>query len=125
MNEGQFLTYIAPRKVRIWSRFLVFGIFFVGMLGYFAYQAQDLVVGPKLEVIAPGDGVLVETESVRGEGISEPGVELTVNGAKVYSAQDGHFSQELLLARGLHVLEIMARDRFGNEKKVTRQIVVK
>ncbi len=125
MNEGQFLTYIAPRKVRIWSRFLVFGIFFVGMLGYFAYQARDLVMGPELEVTTPSDGVLVETESVVVSGVSEPGVELTVNGAKVYSAQDGHFSQELLLARGLHSLEIMARDRFGNEKKVTRQIVVK
>ena len=116
--------YGSIRKLRTLSRFLVAGFLLLSMVGYFFYQAHDFILGPSLNLASPSDGEVLRNEDVFIKGKTDPGSSLTVNGANIYSDPVGNFSYELLLAKGLHVLEVVARDRFGKEKKIIRQIVV-
>lgn len=93
--------------------------------GYFLYQAKGFILSPHLDITSPEDGQTFSSTAVRVEGNTDAGVSVTVNGARVSSDGGGHFSQGLLLAPGIHVLEITAKDRFGKEKEITRQINVK
>lgn len=92
---------------------------------YFAYQARAWILAPEITVTSPADGATLLTPRVVVEGEAEETLELTINGLKAYSDETGHFSQELLLPPGIHRIEVTARDKFGKEQSVTRQIVVK
>lgn len=95
------------------------------LAGYFVYQARAWILEPHLLVTSPEDGATIFASRVVVEGEAGEALELTINGLKTYSDETGHFSQELLLAPGVHTIEIKAQDKFGKEQSITRQIVVK
>jgi len=114
-----------PGRNRFFAHLLVAGGVAIFVCGYFLYQAKGFILSPHLDVTSPQDGQTFSGAAVRVEGSTDVGVSVTVNGARVSSDGSGHFSQGLLLAPGIHVFEIIAKDRFGKEKGITRQINVK
>lgn len=113
------------KRIQLIFRSIITVVLLLLFGGYIVYQAQDWIVGPELVVLRPNDGETFTTSVVLVEGTSTRSIELTINGIKVYSDGAGNFSHELLLAEGIHTLEIVAKNRLGKEKKVTRQIVIK
>ena len=110
---------------RFLARVFLMGMVVLGMSGYFFYQAKGFILGPQLLVSRPQDGETFSNVPVHVEGEMSPNSYASVNGSRMYSDEAGHFSQDILLAPGIHILELVATDRFGKEKKVTRQIYVK
>ena len=88
------------------------------------YQVRDWLFLPPLEITSPIDGGSSEGPAVRIEGVSTPGVELTINGIKTYSDETGHFSTEFLLPDGIHTIQVIAKNRFGREQILKHTIVV-
>lgn len=113
------------RRARIFFRGGIMGLCGVIFLGYFFYQTRNLFLEPRLRVVAPIDGDTIQGSKVLISGIVGRGLELTINGARAYSGEEGDFSEELLLSSGVHTIEVKARDRFGKESEVIRHIVVK
>lgn len=120
-------TYISPpRRVRtrVVVRVVIAGILALFIVGYFFYQAKGFIFGPRLSVSTPKDGETFASGVVRIAGNATPDAAVSVNGARVDSDGKGEFSEELILAPGVHELHIMAADRFGKNKEETRQINV-
>lgn len=92
--------------------------------GYFLYQVHGVVVGPSLEVRSPAGGATFSNGEVLVEGVITAGAELTVNGVKTFTDASGNFTEKFLFARGVYVLEIVVKDRFGKEVRVERQVYV-
>ena len=109
---------------RFFVRILIVSLVVLFLGGYFFYQAKGFIMGPRLEVVSPHDGQTLVGASVRVEGNTTPGSAVTINGARIDSDGAGHFSDDLLLAPGIHVLQITAKDRFGKVREVIRQISV-
>ena len=116
---------LGTHKMRVIIHIIAASAITLSVGGYFFYQAKGFIMGPKLEVTSPTDGQTFSSASVKVEGGATPGAQLTINGMKVYSDGTGRFSEDLLLARGIHVLQIVAKDRFGKEREIARQINVK
>ena len=120
--------YLQETKRRIrWRRWA--GAFSIGgivlVLGfYFGYQLRDWIMLPTVRVDQPGDGATVRGPEVVVEGETTPGVRLTVNGAPAYNEENGRFHTELLLPAGLHMIRVVAENRFGRTRSLDRQVVV-
>jgi hypothetical protein len=113
------------RQVRSIFQIIVGSTLVVLFGGYLFYQTYDWILGPELIVSSPTDGQTFAESAVHISGNAIRTHELTVNGIKIYADQSGNFSEELLLAPGIHTLEIIATNRLGKEQRVARQIVVK
>ncbi len=75
----------------------------------------------QLEIISPLDNAGVEAEAVRVTGTTS-GITVGINGLPVVVAEDGSFQRDLLLQRGVNLVEVVASDAAGRSR--SQQIVV-
>lgn len=87
---------------------------------YLAFQYFSQVLGPELQVTVPQNEAVIQGKVVDIKGKTDPDAQVYVNGGKVEVSQSGHFSSRLTLIEEVTTIEIVARDKFGKEKKVTR-----
>ena len=99
---------------------------FLGILftGYFLFQANDFIFGPELSLFSPKEGETVWGDVVVS-GKTDPRTTLTINGYETYSDEMGIFEENLPLGEGFHIIDVIVKNRFGTESRVTRSIVVK
>lgn len=109
-------------RTRIGVAGVICGVLVV--VAYFMYQARAWILLPELVVERPPDGAVTQGSVVVVEGIVSPDTRLTVNGVEAYSERTGRFHRELLLAAGLHSIEITAENKFGRKRVIERRIVV-
>lgn len=69
---------------------------------------------PSLSITGPAEGTTTQVASVTITGLTEPGVDLFVNGLGVPVAGDGTFGVQVALAEGPNTLRVTARDVAGN-----------
>ncbi len=80
------------------------------------YVPDDLP--PSILITAPSEGLVVEDPAVMVQGITEPGVVLTVGGIRASVEIDGTFAFPMPLRPGTNWLNITAEDSFGNAATV-------
>lgn len=88
-------------------------LFFLLLVGYGLFQTKNLILGPSIAIASPIDGAAVALNPVEVKGQADRIAFLSLNGEKIFTDQDGHFSQKLLLNRGYNIIKIEAEDRFG------------
>ncbi|MCD6413192.1 MAG: FecR domain-containing protein [Elusimicrobia bacterium] len=77
-------------------------------------------------VLYPPDGVAVYDEFVEVKGsVSKNIAKLYIDSTDTEIAEDGTFSQLIYLPMGPHEIEIIASDRIGNRRILTRKVVRK
>ena len=81
---------------------------------YVQYDA----VPPPIEISSPSDGSTTETQAVTVAGSTEPGADLTINGASALVASNGSFSLVITLVEGANVINVTATDESGNSATV-------
>ncbi|TSC78642.1 MAG: hypothetical protein G01um101429_710 [Parcubacteria group bacterium Gr01-1014_29] len=109
-------------RTRIGIAGVICGVLIVA--AYFIYQTRAWILLPELVVERPLDGAVTPGPVVIVEGIVSSNARLTVNGVEAYSGRTGRFHRELLLAAGLHSIEITAENKFGRKRIIERRIVV-
>lgn len=126
-NLGTYLFQKTTKNlmIRNWPPLVMVMLFFsILFVGYFLFQANDFIFGPKLSLFSPQDG-----ETVRGSvviaGKTDPRTTLTINGYETYSDEAGIFEESLPLRAGFHIIDVIVKNRFGKESRITRSIVVK
>ena|SRR3989338_6791588 len=95
-------------------------IFFILLAGYGFYRSQDLLLGVKIK------DVKMERESggvLEVAGNARNAVRLVLNGREISIDQSGNFSETLALLPGYNVMEITARDKFGNTDEKNYQLI--
>ncbi|MBC8465252.1 MAG: hypothetical protein H8D63_02685 [Parcubacteria group bacterium] len=100
-------------------------ILFVLTLGfYILYQSRDVIVGPTIELIFPENGAVLSEPYIVVYGRTENISFISLNDLPISVDEEGRFSETLLLAPGHNILELSARDRFGKETEVIREVFV-
>ena len=90
-------------------------LFFLILAGYSLFQARFLIFGPKIEIVAPRDGETSLNELVVMNGYAKNAAWITLNGKQIFTDEKGFWSEKLLINKGLSIMTIQARDRFGRE----------
>ena len=107
-------------KVDHLPRYGMFIVLALIVIGYSLFQARFLILGPRVSISYPGDGAVTETEIITLQGTAENVAWITLNGRQIYTNEEGAWSEELVLSKGLSVATVEARDKFGRqvEKRV-------
>ncbi len=106
-------------------RFWLTILFFVGLLGYGAYQARNVARGPQLQINEPENGLVAEDDLIHVRGNAANISRLYLNGRQIFSDNMGRFDEEVLLAYGYNVLEVRAEDQFGRETQKSISLILK
>jgi len=68
-----------------------------------------------LQVLAPQDGAVVNTQQITVSGSASPGAVVTVNDDILIVGPDGQFQDVVTLTEGLNLIEVVASNTSGSE----------
>lgn len=116
---------IRTRLLREWrSVALKAGIALIALLvvGYLGHQLYRMAKPPALLVDTPYGDMQTTTSTLEISGQTEQEVQVRVNGATVLTDPTGRFSTQVTLTRGLNIIEIEARKKYGKPTVVRRSV---
>lgn len=113
------------RKLLLTPKSFLISIAILIVVTFIAYQFSSFFVGPKLEILSPKEGQIVEKNITDVKGKTDPYASVTVNSEDVYIKLDGSFKKTLYLFEGKRQIVIMAKNRNGKETKKIVDVVVK
>lgn len=92
------------------------------VVGYILFQARFLVIGPQI-VLTQALPAVANERTVTLVGQTANITNLTLNGRTIYTDENGHFKESLVLENGYTIMMLRAHDRFGRERSVERTVV--
>lgn len=103
---------------------IVLASLFVGILaaGYVANQIRSVLAAPVLELTEPGGDVTVKGNALVIAGRAEIGADVTINDQIVLMDKNGQFNESLILSSGLNTIEVVAKNKFDRESRITRRV---
>ncbi|MBI4139099.1 helix-turn-helix domain-containing protein [Candidatus Uhrbacteria bacterium] len=90
--------------------------------GYVFWQAYLLQDPPPLRIFTPQDGAEFLHPRVSVQGETAPNALVTVNGARAVVSPDGQFRIEFDIPRGVSVISVEARRRYGSPVRQVRHV---
>lgn len=92
---------------------------------YLGSAVKKIVSPPSLFVEAPAENFITNDQIIDINGVAESESQIIINGESVLSDTSGRFSKKISLKKGLNVITVIAKKKYGRENIVTRQILVK
>jgi hypothetical protein len=83
------------------------------IFGYGLYRSWDLISGPTIKLDSPTNGATVKNEFTVIRGRATRIANLSLNGRKIFTDEQGHFRESLLLFPGYNIISLEAWDKFG------------
>lgn len=109
------------RLLKIWIVIVIAA----GFLGYAAFQAEALYLGPRLTIDSPISGLSTSTSLVTIIGSASNISYLSLNGEKIFTDEQGDFRERILLSYGYNIVTLSAIDRFGRTVTKSLQLIYK
>lgn len=109
----------------IFAKLGVILIFILIFTIYTFIKAENFLLGPTIIIETPENGQVFSASNVAIQGWAKNISLLYLNGRQIFTDKDGSFKESLLLARGYDIIELRAKDKFGRETKVQREVVLK
>lgn len=125
--SGRPVNFIEGRRLMVTPARIKSGliaVIFLAIVGYFAFSVDSILKPPALTVYSPHDDQVFPTSRVVLEGVTEPEVELEINGEPVAIDQDGSFKDVLNLPPGVSNLRLSAKKKHSRENQVFLKVVV-
>lgn len=95
------------------------------VFGYGYFRAKNFLRGPVVEITTPKNGQLLASALVSVGGISKNISFLNLNGRKIFTDENGNWSEKVLASPGINIIEVSAKDRFGRDTKKTIKVILK
>jgi hypothetical protein len=95
------------------------------LLTYAGFKAKNLFLGPRLEVLSPIDGQVLDQSLVEITGTAKNISFLKLNDNKIFTDEEGRFKEKLLLSYGYNIISVEADDRFGRVVKKNIRLIYK
>ena len=96
----------------------------LALVGYGAFEARRLVMGPVIVIHTPIDGSATSSSAVAVSGTAENIAFLTINGRPVFTDEEGHFFERVSAPPGYTVFTASGKDRFGRESSKQVHITI-
>lgn len=97
---------------------------FLAVVGYFAYSIHSILKPPSMTLYSPQNDQVFQNGRVVLEGLTEPEVDLQINGESVPIDQDGSFKDVLNLPPGVSNLRLSAKKKHSRENVILLKVVV-
>lgn len=120
IKRSPFLA-LSPRMLKI--GFIILGV--IAFFVYLGWEISGFSAAPSITIISPQDNKKINTDFVVLVGKTDKGAEVYVNGQKVVIDPEGNFREQLVLSEGLNILEILAKNKLGRERRIERKILVR
>ena len=111
--------------MRVSHKKLFIAIIGVLILLYGLWQSRDYLRGPGVYLESPKEGEVFEESLLKVRGQARYVAKFTLNGRAILIDEEGNFKEEILLAPGINEIEIYAEDKFGQQKRIRRTILLK
>lgn len=118
LSRHQFIAF--PRLIRN----LILSILFLACVLYLATYFKRIVFPPKLEIYQPSKNLKIGENSIEIKGKTETEAEISINGEAVLNSNNGNFSANIQLKKGINNILIKAKKKYSSESSVLRQILV-
>jgi hypothetical protein len=119
------ITWSSKKILKIVS----LSIFLIFIVVYAFFRTKDLAFGVKIKDVNIVDGLPAQTGTKVTESIlqitgnAKNAVNLTLNGRTISVDQKGNFNETIVLLSGYNVINIKAKDEFGNLDEKNYQII--
>ncbi len=101
------------------------GIALLFFLAFLGFRLTRFLGTPSLILREPRDQAVYTQPVVLIRGRTEKESKLTVNGREIKIDETGEFAEEVELGAGVHTLEFLVQNRFGNTSKEVRNIIIR
>lgn len=100
----------------------VAAVLILGVFGYLYKEFRSFASEPRLVILEPSTGSVVETSEIVLRGKTDKGARVSVNGEASFVGSEGDFSEKLTLQSGMNTISIVAINRFEKAKTETLTI---
>ncbi len=108
---------------KIFRNALIFSAILISFL-YLAIYLKNNVAAPELKIISPTVNQTQHDFSAVVNGQTAPESEVLINGQTVLIDRNGVFLETINLKKGVNIIVIKAKKKYGKEAMITRQILV-
>ncbi len=98
-------------------------ILIISVFIYLWRQVGSLIAPPSLVLSSPASDIIVSSDNIIVAGTTDSYVEITLNGRIIEVNDDGAFTEEYTLQKGLNIVELKAINKLKKETIVTRKII--
>jgi len=110
--------------IRIQDSLLVIGGLIVLFIGFLLFQYRAAFIAPPLTVSSPKDGA-VFSQNLTVSGKTDSDSTVIVNNEVIALDNNGDFTKQLAFLPGKAEIVVIARNRFGKQTKVVRDVTIK
>lgn len=107
-----FSVFVVTPKMIVVS--LIILVTFSSFL-YLYFQVNNFVSTPRLVIIKPSDGTIIDGSVTHVVGVAEKDALVAINDQPVLVNEKGEFSEDVGLKDGLNVISVRARNKFNKE----------
>lgn len=109
---------ITPKKIIV----SVIVLLVLGSFFYIYSELDSFVSTPRLVILSPIDGMIIEENSVYIKGETEKGTEVFINDQPTLVNDDGEFNEKVGLQEGFNTISVKVKNRF--DKEITQTITI-
>ncbi|MEA3463979.1 MAG: helix-turn-helix domain-containing protein, partial [Patescibacteria group bacterium] len=92
---------------------------------YLGFGLKKIIAPPYLFVYSPEKNFITQNRFIKVIGKTEEEAQIIINGATVLSDATGEFAKTVNLKNGINIITITACKKYGRDKTVIRQVLVK
>ena len=118
LSRKQFIAF--PRL----TKNILLSLLFLACLLYLGLYFKKIVFPPKLEIYQPDRNLKISENFIEIRGKTEAEAEVQINGETVLNNNNGYFSTNINLKKGVNNILIKAQKKYSSENTVLRQILV-
>lgn len=96
-------------------------LLFIIIYGFF--RSKDLIFGVKIKDVNLIDGTKMAENVVKITGNARNAIDLTLNDRPISVDQQGNFDETIILLSGYNVVDIRAKDKFGNSDEKNYKLI--
>lgn len=99
-------------------------IFLLFIVVYSFFVSKDLIFGVKIKNVSIIDGVKVTDSVVKITGNARNARNLTLDDREISIDQKGNFDETIALLPGYNIINIKAKDKFGNSDEKNYKLML-
>ncbi|MFH1029994.1 MAG: helix-turn-helix domain-containing protein [bacterium] len=102
---------------------IILVLVFTGV-AYLYFMGYNIVSPPKLVITSPYDDFVTEEFVVDIKGETEKNATVFINDKEIFCIQKGNFNETIDLKKGINIVKISAKKKYGKENVVYRKVLV-
>lgn len=110
-----------------WPKFIARALIFLVVLAvvvFLIFKIKAIFAPPFLDIASPEDGLITTSREIAVIGRSNPEVELMINNKIIFVDKEGSFKTSLDLQKGLNLIKITAKKKYGREREVDLRVLL-